>query len=415
MIHTQKLFLPIFLLILPVMGFAKPDTLKVKAINELPFGRLNQTVTLSANQLKPLEINNDLKRIHIETAAGRDLLCQPVDTNGDSHLDELIFQADFGPRQTRYFYVYVGERQIYNPTQYKAYGRFVRERYGDFAWENDRIADRIYGGALESSLTSSTVDVWVKSTSKLVINDWYMTDHYHIDTGEGGDLYRAGTSRGVGGDGIWAGGQLWVSKNHVDSHVLSNGPIQILFKLMYAPFDVNGNSIKNPEKIALNAGQNLNHFTIFYKTDRHTQLIAGTGIEKTNLTADEVRQGIPLNHEKLPIERTPGGFTKKDINAKNGWITTQQPLSEGKLYCAIIVSPEQFLKVTEDKRNELVLAKVPKNHIFSYWAGYAWSWSGQFEDYKAWKAYIAHFAKGLQSPIQVSILTAEKGINKLKY
>lgn len=31
----------------------------------------------------------------------------------------------------------------------KVYGRFVPERYDDFAWENDKIAFRMYGKSLE--------------------------------------------------------------------------------------------------------------------------------------------------------------------------------------------------------------------------------------------------------------------------
>ena len=46
--------------------------------------------------------------------------------------------------------------------QYKAFGRFVRERFDDFTWENDKVAHRTYGKALETwkgePLTSSTID-----------------------------------------------------------------------------------------------------------------------------------------------------------------------------------------------------------------------------------------------------------------
>lgn len=33
---------------------------------------------------------------------------------------------------------------------FKAYGRFNRERFDDFAWGNDKIAHRTYGKALET-------------------------------------------------------------------------------------------------------------------------------------------------------------------------------------------------------------------------------------------------------------------------
>ena len=89
----------------------------------------------------------------------------------------------------------------------------MRERRDDFAWENDLVAHRMYGAALETwaqePLTSSGLDVWVKRTPRLVINDWYMVDDYHRDTGEGADLYSAGRTRGCGGSGLLAGGKLY--------------------------------------------------------------------------------------------------------------------------------------------------------------------------------------------------------------
>ena len=69
----------------------------------------------------------------------------------------------------------------------------MRERHDDFAWENDRVAHRMYGTGLETwkkePLTSSGIDVWVKRARRLVINDWYMTDDYHRDNGDGADFY----------------------------------------------------------------------------------------------------------------------------------------------------------------------------------------------------------------------------------
>lgn len=403
----HKYTISLFLLLLPVICLANSHHLTVTAVNKLSFGRLNQTIKISANQLKPLG-KVDLDRIHVKDAAGRELLCQAVDSNGNYHPDEVIFQADFAPHQTRHFIVYVGKKHLYKVKQFKAYGRYVRERHGDFAWENDRIADRAYGKALETwklePLTSSAIDVWCKSVKKLVVNDWYMMGHVNTDTGEGADLYTASNSRGVGGNGIWSDGKLWTSKNFVNSQVYTDGPIRVKFKLTYDAFNVNGHKVQENKIISLDAGQNLNHFRSIYKPQNASaNLTTAIGIEKSNHTIEEVRKGIKPNHGPMQVERLPGAFIKKNINAKHGWITTQQPLSEGMLDCAIIVNPKDFVKTTVNKKNELILAKVPKNHIISYWAGFTWSKSGQFKNYAAWKTYIDHFAQGLQSPIQITV------------
>lgn len=47
----------------------------------------------------------------------------------------------------------------------KTYGRYVPERYDDFAWENDKIAYRVYGKALELVPNENAygMDVWGKA------------------------------------------------------------------------------------------------------------------------------------------------------------------------------------------------------------------------------------------------------------
>ena len=60
--------------------------------------------------------------------------------------------------------------------------RFVPERSDDFAWENDRIAFRMYGPALErTGEISSGIDIWAKRTRKPVIERWYYRTDYHKD------------------------------------------------------------------------------------------------------------------------------------------------------------------------------------------------------------------------------------------
>ena len=244
--HVRGILIVGFVAVMPTLCSAATKQLTVKAVNKLQIARPSQTIELSANDLAPLGEKN-LERIHVKDADGKELVCQAVDTDGDYEPDHVIFQADFAPRETRTFTITTGKKQEYTKDQFRAFGRFVRERFDDFAWENDRIAHRMYGKALETwknePLTSSTVDIWSKRVSRMLINDWYMLDNYHEDSGEGADFYSAGLTRGCGGNGLWAGERLWVSRNFVASRVLANGPIRVMFELTYEPFDVNGISV----------------------------------------------------------------------------------------------------------------------------------------------------------------------------
>ena len=362
---------------------AAGSPLTVKAVNKLSFARPSQTIELAAKDLAPLG-EKDLTRIHVKDEAGKDLLCQAVDKDGDYTPDQVIFQADFAAGESQTFTVSVGGKWVYTKDQFRAYGRFVRERFDDFCWENDRIAHRMYGKALETwvrePLTSSTVDIWSKRTARMVINEWYMTDNYHADTGDGADFYSAGPSRGCGGSGLWAGDRLWVSKNFVNSRVLANGPIRVMFELTYEPFDVNGAVVSEVKRICLDAGQNLDHFQSLYKAEKSVALTTGIGLKKAS-------------------------GERKDLNAERGWLVKWERMDKnaGNQGLAVIVDPKLFVKQTEDQRNLLMLARVPQDGVASYWAGFCWDKAGQCPDEQAWKTYVDQFAQGLLSPIEVIV------------
>src|SRR5690349_9145427 len=263
----------IALSVLFVLGIVSPAIgqtaqLTITAVNKLKIARQSETIELSAEKLAALG-EKDLMKIHVRDGAGKEVLAQAVDTDYDDYHkpDTLIFQADFGPQETKTFTLTAGAKREYAKEDFRAYGRFVRERFDDFAWENDRIAHRTYGRALIAwkgePLTSSAIDIWSKRTSKLVVNDWYMVDNYHADHGEGVDAYSAGPTRGCGGSGIWSNGQLYVPTNFVDSRVLANGPIRVMFELVYEPFDVNGVKVSQVLRVSLDAGSQLDRFRVF--------------------------------------------------------------------------------------------------------------------------------------------------------
>jgi hypothetical protein len=387
MSHIRGIVVLGFLAAMPALCSGATKQLTVKAVNRLQFARPSQTIELSANDLAPLG-ERQLDRIHVMDAAGKELVCQAVDTDGDYTPDQVIFQADFAPGETKTFTIMTGKKQEYTKEQFKAFGRFVRERFDDFAWENDRIAHRTYGKALETwrdePQASSSIDIWSKRTPRLVINDWYMLENYHEDAGEGADYYSAGLSRGCGGNGLWADDRLWVSRSFVQSRALANGPIRVMFELTYEPFDVNGISVAETKRIALDAGQNLNHFQSFYR--------AFTRPEKP------VTLTTAIGLKKVAGEQ-------KDLNAEHGWLVKWEKVEKnaGNQGLAIVFDPKLFEKQTEDKLNQLIVSKVSEKNVASYWAGFCWDKTSQFADGTAWKTYVDEFAQGLASPIEVTI------------
>ena len=366
----------------PLYSFSFQNQLTVTAVNRLKVPRQHETIELTAEDLAPLG-EKDLLKIHVRDSSGEELVCQSVDTDYDEYHkpDIVIFQADFAPNETKTFVITAGKKREYKKEDFRAYGRFVRERFDDFAWENDRIAHRTYGKALITwkgePLTSSAIDIWSKRTGKLVINDWYMVDNYHTDLGEGVDAYSAGPTRGCGGNGIWSNGQLYIPTNFVDSRVLANGPIRVLFELVYEPFDVNGAKVSEVLRVSLDAGSQLNRLQASFQGGESLAMAVGL--------------------KKVKEEQ-------KQFNAERGWLTIWEPVDKnlGMQGLAIVVSPSDVDKLAEDKLNHLVILK-PRTSPVSYWAGFAWDRAGRITSAESWNNYVDQFAERLRSPIQVTL------------
>jgi hypothetical protein len=360
---------------------------KIRISNELALPRQSQTIEVTTRDLAPLRAKN-LNLVHVRDAAGNAVLCQAIDLDGDplKTFDAVIFQADFAAGETKTFILSSGTTQVYRKEQFKAFGRFARERFDDFAWENDLVAHRVYGQALETwqgePLTSSAIDIWSKRVPRMVINDWYLADDYHTDHGEGADFYTAGVSRGCGGSGLLADDRLWVSKNFTNSKVLANGPIRVLFELDYAPFDVNGMKVSETKRISLDAGQRFSRIECHYQSSdpalRTKTLKAASGLKK--VTGEQVK-----------------------ANAGQGWLCKWELMekSAGHQGLAVITRPENCEKATEDSLNHLLTAKLDENQKFTYWSGFCWDKAGTFTQDIAWLDHVTSFAQSISSPIKI--------------
>ncbi len=351
--------------ILVAQAVLSAPRLHITVHNDLNFARPSETVEVAAASLAPA--GKDLTRLHVYEG-DREVLAQVVG-------DTLIFQTDMPASGEKTFEVRAGDKRRYRKEDFRVYGRFVRERFDDFAWENDRVAHRMYGEALETwkqePLTSSAVDVWLKRTHRLVVNDWYMVDDYHHDRGEGADFYSAGASRGCGGTGLWEDGHLVVSKNFRNSHVIAAGPIRLVFELDYPNFET--------KRVTLDAGQNFNKF--------------------------ESRFEQPRTEDRGPRTYAVGMKKFKDnefrIDRDQGFIRSWGPVvgGTGHYTCTLAFDPSSIDNITESGGNEVVIAKNPS----VYYVGTAWDESGDFATVADWDRYVEQWMQRIKSPLRVEV------------
>lgn len=368
-------------------------SIEVVAVNRLERARVSETIEVPAAELAVLGVK-DLWTVRVKDAKGVEFPLQAIDTDGDPlrSLDAVIFQADFAAGETKRFTLSAGAKQVFKPADFKAYGRFNRERFDDFIWENDRIAHRTYGKALETwegePLTSSTIDIWSKRTPRMVVNEWYMSEDYHADHGEGADFYSAGPSRGCGGGGLWAADRMWTSRNFIHSKVLACGPIRVMFELEYAPYDVNGVSVVETKRVTLDAGHQFNRYQVRYKPfTRPGQTVALSPVVGLKKVAGESVAAAP----------------------EKGWLAKWEAVEKkgGQQGLAMIVPASVFEKQAEDALNHLLVTRSQVDRSGSpsatWWAGFCWDKAGHFTTADAWKDHVAEYAEGLVSPIEVTI------------
>ncbi|HEV2294337.1 MAG TPA: DUF4861 family protein [Tepidisphaeraceae bacterium] len=364
----------------------------VKATNKLDFARPSQTIEVSGEDLTSLDVK-DLTFVHVKDDAGEELLAQAVDTDFDEvhRPDIVIFQSDFKPNQTKTFTLSAGKKQVYTAEDFRAFGRFNRERFDDYQWENDRVAFRTYGASLRTwkgePLTSSAIDIWSKRTPKMVTDKWYMHGDYHVDHGEGADFYSAGPTAGCGGAGVWADGKVVWPPNFVNSRTLAAGPIRVLFELDYEPFDAGGRQVAATRRTQLDAGHNLNHIVMTFKPQGPGQLTAAVGLKKA--ASDKGAS----DHAR-------------DYNKERGWMTKFEDVEkrQGQQGLAIIIDdPTLIATDAENDRNVFLVVNVPKDGKLSYRSGFFWDKANHFEGYEAWKTYIDRQAQAIASPIEVTV------------
>lgn len=254
----------------------------------------------------------------------------------------------------------------------KALVRYVPKRDDDIAWENDRIAFRIYGPALEKKeFTGSGIDVWVKSVRYPVLDKWYANGKYHDDFGEGLDFYGVGHSRGCGGLGVWDGKTLATSGHWKSYQIKKTDGKRAVFTLTYAPWQLSdGHQVSEQRTVTLENGTNLNKMECVFTTDA-SQLVIGIGIAK--IKGGEIYQDLA-----------------KGIMA---FWPPENAANHGRIGCGVIVSTKDIVGFAEDQRNYLVLVKAKPGKPLTYYAGACWSKGLDFKSFPEWKNELERIQK----------------------
>lgn len=373
----KKLFL---LLAAAALAACQTDkAVEVEVKNPTDVARNAETVELCWTKLSQSIAGLTPETVVVTNAEGDEIPSQVI-FRGEAEPQSLIFQASVEGGETALFRVGAGTRSEYEA---QAFGRQVPERYDDYAWENNLCAYRLYGPALETSpekLITPGIDVWVKCTEKLVIDEWYAKGDYHHNYGDGMDCYKVGRTLGGGASVPMVESKFWpMEHNYATCQTLDNGPIRTSVKLVYVPWDVNGTAVSLVKTITLDANQRFNRMENLY-------------------------EGA---FEELPIA---AGFVRHDVKGTESgenWLAmveavsdSKQPEVDGDIYQAVVLPGAVFN--ADLLGHSLAVKPVKSGEKMTYYSASGWS-QGGVENMEDWIETIKEQVAMIESPLEVTI------------
>lgn len=390
----------------------------------------SRTVTVTVTNPLAMERSNEMVEVSMETVTDRLGLAdtaQIVVLNADgqqvpyqiTYDGKVIFPAAIAAGGTATYTIQTGTPEAFDV---KACGRCYPERMDDMAWENDLVAFRAYGPALQAKGERGFgYDLFTKyNTTEPMLEAMYAKEldketlakiaelkktdpkaaaelsrerSYHIDHGYGMDCYAVGPTLGAGVAALMVNDTIiypWCYKNQ---QILDNGPLRFTVKLEFTPLTVKGDStVVETRLITLDAGSHLNKTVVSYSNLKETLPIVA---------------GIVL-HE-------PDGAVVAD--AANGYITYVDPTTgpdNGKIFMgaavpAVVKDAKTVLFSEKEKKERnnadghvLAVSDYEPGSEYVYYWGFAWD-KADIKTADAWNRYMADFAQKVRNPLTVKV------------
>ena len=380
--------------------------------NDSELSRENETVEVYFQALHNLDEGLTADNVVILDAEGKQVPSQ-VYTEADGTTVKLVFQASVKSGETVEFKVQKGEREDY---PVKAYSRHVPERKDDYAYENNKVAGRIYGPALNGPKDPRTFgsDIWLKSTERMVIDERYHNElvngiSYHHDYGEGMDCYKVGNTLGGGAlaphvlvqkenSGVQSGepvcdvvGDVITGDNWATCRHICNGPVRTKAVFTYNSFNVGDLKYTAVRELELDANSHFVKWVTTFVPDGHQ--------------ADSMMvQLAAIKHEVIGDEHFDEGwiaFTEKASDPQDN----EQP---GNISVAVVYDPADLAdnpikyNGTSPDGHACIVTKEALNKPVTVWTGSGWSKAG-IDSPEKWTEMVKNFAYAKEHPLNVTI------------
>ncbi len=353
-----------------------PQDMKVSITNDSELDRQAETVELDFGNIVAAHPEITAENVVVMNAAGAQVPSQVY--TEDYGMVKLIFQAAVPAGATVDYTVKAGEREAYDTL---VFSRYVPERLDDYAYENNRIAGRVYGPALEDPRTLGP-DIWLKRVESLVVDKRYELNDYHHDHGDGMDCYKVANTLGGGALAPYADDKIVLGDNYETYTRICNGPIRSKVLFTYKPFDVDGRQTTLKREFIIDANTDFIKISNWY-----------------NAPVDElpVVLGAVL-HDVL--SRTDGdyyiAFTEKASDSAD-------PDADGDISVGLVVdAAEEGVEADTMDGHAVLKYSITPGKRADVWIGSGWS-KGGVESPEAWAQTVKDFAYAQANPLKVTV------------
>jgi unsaturated chondroitin disaccharide hydrolase len=351
-----------------------------------------------------------------------ELPSQVDDLDGDFKPDELSFQIDLKPHQTRIVTITWGpvDRifRLRGDYENQTDALFTNKVDG-MAWESKRNAFRLYFDK------RNAIDLYGKPRPSLQL-DRYATPGYiyHNYSPDGRDIYLVADALGVGAPAGWVNG----TAEHVAEvddrswRIISTGPVRAIIELTYKGWKIAGKRVDFRERITQWAGER--GFLQNIESDSAGDLVFAAGLTQ--------QQGIPELRSASTDD--PAWLAMWGEQTVEGGNKAASPILRGtNLGLAIIMAPGSEAAANQDSKDYLFTFPL-KNGVASWYSLAAWDQEGTNDpipvpgareprDYVARATdiknltsqdqlveYVKQMAGRLKTPAKVKILSTVAGV-----
>ena len=275
-----------------------------------------------------------------------ELPSQADDLDGDNKFDELAFQIDLKPRQTRIVTIAYGEtstiqrlRTNYPP---RTAAKFTM-KFDGLGWESEATAWRIYFDQ------RNAIDLWGKRRPGLYLEMFGRPEYvYHWDSPLGRDIYRIGDAIGAGAVAALVDGKAARVSDVAERkwRIISTGPVRVIVELTYKGWKIAGRQINLTSRMTQWAGERGFHHQVTAEGANGVTLVTGI-----------VRQPDLQEKTVSPTASDPA-FTRMwwghQVEEEGPPATAVHMLSDQNLGLAIIAMGRESKSIADDPLNLLL-------------------------------------------------------------